>query len=113
MSEKTSMSKRELELHLAELKEEYSLARMGLAKGGLTVMTAIVGLVCTLGVSLFAFLKRGEGFINGNHYVALVLIVAFAAVIYFSFVFGRTAKLRAEISETRKLLEMSSGDSVR
>lgn len=102
------MTKKELEVQLAALKEEYRLASNGLIIG--TILT--LGVMASMVLTKFAPLVK-EGLLSGTHLVLMVLICAFAVVIYFSFVFGRAAKLRAKITEKEKLLEMSSGDKVR
>lgn len=113
MADTRPMTKEELKARLEELRHEYDLSRTALIKGSLMTFAAIGSGLTTLVIGLFAFLKRGEGFLTGNHIVAIFLILAFSLIIYFSFVFGRQVKLRAEISRTKNLLEMSSGESVR
>ena len=106
-------TREDLEVRLEELRHEYDLAKTALVKGGFMTMGAFASGLATLGIGLYAFIQKGEGFLSGNHFVFIFLILAFSLVIYFSFVFGRQAKLKAEISKTKKLLEMSSGESVR
>lgn len=50
---------------------------------------------------------------SGQQLVILFALMIFGLVIYFSFIFGRAAKLRLEITKTKKSLEVSSGDNVR
>lgn len=76
--------------------------------GFVEIFMVLVWGLCLLWAAFSAFVEKGEGFLSGHHLVALVAIVAVAFVAYFSFVFRRTTKLRAEISETKKLLEMTS-----
>ncbi|WP_235582381.1 hypothetical protein, partial [Rhizobacter sp. Root16D2] len=45
--------------------------------------------------------------------VLLVLIMAAGLVVYFSFVFGRTAKIKLEISKTKQQIEIASGDQAK
>ena len=113
MAKKEQKVKQELEAHLYALEREYDLAHDGLIKGKIFSLSAIASVLATMVIGLVAFLKQGNGFLNGNHIVAIVGILAFALIIYFAFVFGRAAKLRAEISKTKKQLEMVAGDKVR
>ena len=88
---------------------EYDLAKMGLSKGRLmTLSLIVVGLISMMGV-----LFRPQSGVTGTHLVVIYAIIAFALVIYFAFVFGRVANLKAEITEKKKLLEMKAGDKVR
>lgn len=113
MAKGNTLTKRELELKLTELEKEYELARKGMFWGPImAILSLIAGLMC-LGGALYAFLEKRPGFLSGTHLVIFYLIMAFALIIYFSFVFGRRAKLKAQITKTKKLLEMSSGERVR
>jgi hypothetical protein len=102
-----------LEIKLKELESEYELARMGMLKGGFAGGGALVAGLLTLGASLFAFLKKGPGFLNGNQLVIIFGMMIAGLVIYFSFVFGRAARVKMEITKTKKAIEMSSGANVR
>src|SRR6185369_5156411 len=115
MNNKQSLSKRELEIRVRELENEYAytLSLAGLGKGMITTIMAMVSGLLTLIAALIAFLWSGPGFLSGTHLVIIFGILAAAIIIYFSFVFGRAAKIRAEISETKKLIEVSSGDKAR
>jgi hypothetical protein len=115
MNNKQSLSKRELETRVRELENEYAytLSLAGLGKGMITTMMVIVSGLLTLIAALIAFLWSGPGFLSGTHLVIIFGILAAAIVVYFSFVFGRVAKIRAEINETKKLIEVSSGDKAR
>ena len=98
--ESKKLSKNELNMKLSELEEEYRFARSGLFVGGITSICAIVTV-------LFSFFAKID-VLEGNHIVMIVGIVAAAIIIYFSFVFRRTAKVRMEISKTKAALEMGS-----
>ena len=100
-------------LKLAELEAEYELAKVGLHKGIFAALVAIFAGLISFGGALYAFIEKGPGFMSGQELVILFGLMIFGLVIYFSFVFGRAAKLRLEISETKKSLEMSSGENVR
>jgi nitrate/nitrite transporter NarK len=113
MSHPTPMSKKELELRLKELEHEYALARAGLTMGIWGAGGVMLSGLATMILALIPIIVVGKMFLSGTHLVIIFFILAAAVVIFFSFVFGRTAKIRAEISETKKLLELSSGDKVR
>jgi hypothetical protein len=113
MVDNRTMTEPELKARLEELRHDYDLSRTALIKGGYITYAAFASALATIGMGLYAFLQKGEGFLNGSHFIAIFLILAASLIIYFSFVFGRQAKLRAEISRTKKLLEVSSGESVR
>ena len=113
MSNDRKPTRAELELRLEELKAEYDLARTGLMKGFLGTIGAMISGLGTLVISVVAFMKTGKDFLTGNHIVIIFGILAVTILIYFSFVFGRAAKIKTEITKTKKLLEMSSGDKVR
>ncbi|HEX8247227.1 MAG TPA: hypothetical protein VF599_03505 [Pyrinomonadaceae bacterium] len=110
------MTKKQLEAHLRylerELKETSRFNYAALMKGKNATIYAMVASLIIFGVSTFAFIQRGEGFVSGLHLVILAFILVGGFIIYFSFVFGRTARIRGEISKTKKLIEMSSGDRV-
>jgi hypothetical protein len=113
MSKAKPLSKKELEIRLKELEHEYELARAGLAKGIWATGGAMLSGLLSLAIAVIALIWTGKEFLTGTHLVIIFFILAAAIVIYFSFVFGRTSRIRAEISETKKMLEMSSGDKVR
>jgi hypothetical protein len=70
---------------------------------------ALVGLVLTFVARFY----RDRELFYGIHVVMLVLTVAAALIMFSSFVFGRAARIKAEISKTKKQLEMVAGDKVR
>jgi thiosulfate reductase cytochrome b subunit len=104
MAKLESLSKRDLELKLAELEREYELARKGLFGGIILAIIAFISGLACLGGGLYAFLKKGPGFLSGNQLVIIYLIMAFGFIIYFSFVFARTTKLKAQITKTKNPL---------
>ncbi|MCX5643536.1 MAG: hypothetical protein NTZ17_02450 [Phycisphaerae bacterium] len=107
------MSKEELELHLKGLEREYELARLGMIKGQGATRMGVAGALVTTVLSFTAFFLTGKSLLTGTHLVIIVLIIAASLVIFSSFVFGRAARIRAEISKTKKSLEIVSGDKVR
>ena len=95
--------KKELELKLRHLEEEYKFSKSGLRGGLITSSLAIVGVISTFFAAEFKM-----GLLTGNHIVAIVGIVACAIIIYFSFVYKRLASVKLEISKTKIALEMGS-----
>lgn len=110
---KPTQTKEELKIRLKELEKEYELANRGIELGRIKTNMAMISGLVTLFVALAAFLVAGSGFLSGNHLVIIFGMLIAALVIYYSFVFGRSAKVRMEISKTKKLLEISSGEKVR
>ncbi|MCZ6688318.1 MAG: hypothetical protein O7H41_01820 [Planctomycetota bacterium] len=108
-----SPSKEELETRLETLQLQYDLAKAGLLRGVVPILAAILGILATVTMAFFSILLGREPLLSGFQTVSTVLILAAAIVVYDSFVFGRTVKVRAELSETKKLLELSSGEDVR
>lgn len=112
MSTESKLSKSELKLKLREFDHEYDLARAGLAKGMFATGGALLCGLSTLASALYAFVTVGPGFLSGENLVLIFEMMIAALVIYFSFVFGRAAKIRMEISK-KKLIEISSAENVR
>lgn len=107
----------ELEARLNTLNHELSMAglsqglRMALAAGlsGLiTIIIAFIGFVIALSSST----GKGVQFISGWQIVAIIGIFVAGLIIYFAFVFGRRARIKAEISQTIKQLEIEAGEKV-
>ncbi|HLF82604.1 MAG TPA: hypothetical protein VI837_00350 [Blastocatellia bacterium] len=73
------------------------------------MISGILTLVIGIGGAVYV----GRDVLSGTHIVIIFGILAASVVIYFSFVFGRAARLRAEITKTKKLIEVVSGDKVR
>ncbi len=113
MKESRPKSEDELRARLEELKLEYEVARLGLEKGGRAVNLAFVSGIITLAFGAITFITAGVAYLSGSQFIVIVLILALSLIIYFSFIFGRVARLRAEITKTKKSLEISSGDKVR
>jgi preprotein translocase subunit SecY len=109
-------SKHNLELKLKQLEYDYAIAKQGLAVrglGGLAMLLVFVGMMSTKFLGAFTFLKRGEGFIGGKDFVLLAIVVCLGLFLFYSLVLSRTARIRAEISKTKKSLEVVSGDKAR
>jgi uncharacterized membrane protein YqjE len=115
MAKSQSEQKDNLKVLLLELEKEYALCFEGLAKGKLGMLLAFLGTMGTMGGMLIAvWTASDKPFpITGTHLVLIVCILVFALVIYFSFVFGRAAVLRAEITKTKKMIELKAGEKVR
>ncbi|MCP4454598.1 MAG: DUF2207 domain-containing protein [Planctomycetes bacterium] len=103
----------ELRLKLRELEEEYRLARYGLSKGLVSVLSVMICFVVTMGMTIFGKWLSGDGILSGTHLVIIAVVLAFSVVIYFAFVFGRRSRLKAEISKTKAKIDMVAGDKAR
>lgn len=102
-------TKEESEARLEELELEYALAREGLQKAKLTITTFMLGApLLIIWLSVFK-----STLLTGTQITIIIVALIFAYVIYFAFVFGRVAKLKAEVSEKKKVLEMTAGEKVR
>ena len=106
---KSPKTRDDLNTELQRLEWEYDLAQRGLEKGRRTVLLLIIVGPLTLALLL---LNR-QTIISGIYVVVVSVVTIFALVIYFAFVFGRVAKLKAEYTEKKKSLEMTAGDRVR
>jgi CheY-like chemotaxis protein len=102
-----------LQIKLKELEHEYELARMGMAKGTTATITAVVGVLVTMSMAFGLKYSSDRELLSGTHIVIIILIVVFGLIAFSSLVFGRAARLRAQISETKKEIELITGDKVR
>jgi hypothetical protein len=102
-----------LHLKLKRLEEEYRLAHFGLAKGMLSVVVAMGCFLTTFAMEIFGKWLSGDNILGGVHLVVIAVVLAFAIIIYFSFVFGRRSRLSAEITKTKSKIEMVSGENER
>ncbi len=82
-------------------------------KGGFLVIYGIIGAGLSLLAGLIAFLKAGPGFLSGTHLTIIFVVMIFAFIIYFAYVFGRAAIIKAEMNDTKHKLEISAGEDVR
>jgi len=98
---------------LRELELEYELARLGLRKS-LTgaLLAASYGLMSLLALAV-VLVMTGVQLFGGNQLVAIFGILALAVIIYFVIVFGRTARIQAEIGKEKQRLEVEIGKKVR
>lgn len=98
---------------LRELEMEYELATKGLTKGlPATFAVMLSGLMTLLGVAVVLVLT-GETLLTGNQLVMIFGILATAVIIYFAFVFGRAARIKAQINKEKKEFEVAAGKMVR
>lgn len=111
------LSQKELEIRLYQLEKEYELATRGLnldfaAIRFMAVLIAASTLTLLLikGLSLIAAIKD---WISGFQVAAIIIVTVLSILAYFALVFGRAAKIRAEISQTKKRIEIEVGKKVR
>jgi threonine/homoserine/homoserine lactone efflux protein len=91
----------ELRARLERLEAE----QLALREGFKAARMAIVGAIVTTVLAFAAVLITGASFISGTHLVIIVAIIAAALIGYFSFVFGRSVRIRGEISKVKGELE--------
>ena len=101
-----------LHVKLKELEEESSLTRFGLTKGFFAVLSMMVFFLFTLSMLVHNQATSGKEVLSGTHLVVIAVVIAFSVIIYFSFVFRRRSRLKAEISKAKAKIEMVSGDRV-
>jgi hypothetical protein len=77
-------------------------ALAAMLSGGMSMLAGAVVLIMT-----------GVPFLTGNQLVYIVGILATAIIVYFAFVFGRAAKIKAQINKEKTELHMELGKSVR
>ena len=66
----------------------------------------------TLLASAVVLVMTGKTFINGNQLVLIFGILATAVIIYFAFVFGRAARIKAKIEKEKKELHIEVGRKI-
>ena len=103
----------ELHLKLETLEKEYELARMGMVKGLSAMIIAFIGVLLTVSMAFGLKFYSDRELLSGTHIVIIILILAFGLIAFSSLVFGRAARLRAQISETKKEIELITGEKVR
>ena len=115
-SERPKSSNDELEARLEELEkleaEYWKLAMAGLGKGLIFSFGGFIMIIALVVIALLAIIRTGIALLTGNHLVAIIGILFAFLLLYFAFVFGRVAKIRAEISKTKKQIEVEAGESV-
>jgi hypothetical protein len=98
---------------MKELELEYALARRGLGKGIGTTIAAILSGLFTLLASAIVLVFTDKTLLTGNQIVLTFGILAIAIVLYFAFIFGRAAKIKAEIRKEKIRIEIGAGEKVR
>lgn len=108
-----TLSKNELEIRLRELEKEYELATRGLNAEFAMMRLAMLLVVILLlfgGLSLIPVIKE---WISGFQVVIIIVVSIVSVLAYFALVFGRAARIQAELSETKKPIEIEIGKKVR
>ncbi len=100
LKEKNEGRSKEKELRLKELELEYELAKSGLKYGLIFFPIALVALI------VGPLFKGKAGLISGDVIIWMVGFAVVGFVFYFSFVFRRITKIKANISEEKKQLEI-------
>ena len=108
---KAKKTEAEVRARLKELEHEYEheIVKMGLIKGLNSVLATIIALILTIIASLIPIIFVGREFMSGTHVVIIVALVIVGVLGYFFLLFGRVGRLRAEITSTKKLLEIVQG----
>ena len=98
---------------LRQLEMEYKLATRGVAaRAPKTYAAMIVGFSIFL-ISALVLAATGKQLFPGWPLVWVFGIIGTGVVIYYSFVYRRAFKLKAEIAKEKKRLELAAGKSVR
>lgn len=98
---------------LRELEMEYELATRGLTKGLPATFAAMLSGLMSLLATAVVLVMTGKTLLTGNQLVIIFGILATAIIIYFAFVFGRAARIKAQINKEKKELEVEVGRRVR
>jgi len=98
---------------LKELELEYTLADRGLGKGMHATYAAMASGGFTLLAALVAAVAFGVTVLTGGQLVTIFAILAIAIILFFALVFGRAAKVKAELSKEKQRLEVELGRTVR
>ncbi len=107
-TKKEELEERHHKLEL-ELKQAHELAKLGLAKGSVTTIAAILAATISLLSMLVALLVTGKQLLGDWAYVAIIGILAAAFIIYYGFVFGRIVIIKFKLSDTEKQIEVEAG----
>jgi hypothetical protein len=86
---------------------------MGMIKSRSVTALVTMAVLVSVAMSFVIRWRADREFLSGTHIVLIVVVVAFSLVIYASLIFGRTSRLRASISTTKKEIEMVAGEKVR
>jgi len=101
----TAPSKEELRVRLVELERHYSLAHVAVKIGWIPFV--LLGLpVASLGIA--QIWDEGQNTLDDSSVIVILGLVVFGLVAFYSFVFRRVAKLSAEISVTKVMLNVDT-----
>ncbi len=103
-SKRLDIREKELEIEKIRLDHKYSLSKQGLMSGSVGV-----GLAFLIVLALIAGTFADQSIFSGWHIVAIILILVFGLVMYFSLVFWREVKLAAELSENGLKIDAGLG----
>ncbi len=98
---------------LRELEMEYELATQGLIKGLPASIAAMLSGSLTILAAAVVLIMTGVELLSGSQLVVIIGILATAIIVYFAFVFGRAAKIKARIDKEKKEFEVEAGKKVR
>lgn len=113
MSGEHAVKLKELEVELKRLEQEYELAKEGLRMSKRYVPMAMLSGLISLVLAFIAFITTDREFLTGNQLIVIFIILAVALLIYYSFVFGRMIKIKADISKTKQKIEIEAGKGTR
>ena len=98
---------------LRQLEMEYQLATRGLgARASKTYAAMLVGFSIFL-ITALVLAASGKQLFPGWPLVWVFGVIATAVIIYYSFAYGRTRNLKAEIAKEKKELELAAGKLAR
>jgi hypothetical protein len=92
---------------------EYELATKGLTKGLPATLAAMLSGLMTMLAAGVVLVMTGKTLLSGNQLVMIFGILAVAIIIYFAFVFGRAARIKAQITREKHELQVEAGKKVR
>lgn len=113
MSGEHTVKLKELEVELKRLEQEYELAKEGLRMSKRYVPMDMLSGLISLVLVFIAFMTSDREFLTGNQLIVIFMILAVALLIYYSFVFGRMIKIKADISKTKQKIEIEAGKGTR
>lgn len=98
---------------LLELEMEYELAKRGLAEGIRATFAAMLSAGFTFLALIIVTVMGITPLLTGHQLVIIFGILAVAVILYFALVFGRAAKIKAQISKEKKEVQVELGKRVR
>ena len=101
----TAPSKEEVRARLGELERRYSLAHLAVKIGWIPFV--LLGLPVA-SLSIAQIWDEGQNTLDDSSVIVILGLIVFGLVAFYSFVFRRVAKLSAEISATRVLLNVDT-----